>query len=324
MERRIKNLEYSHLKGVSKIQFFDNVDDLYSSLPSQCFIISDQFFEGRWPAHYFLEALEKNKTLEVTQDIIGKMLEVGVSRETHLVSIGGGLVSDIAGLIAATYMRGVPWINIPTTLLSQVDSSIGGKVGVNFRGVKNIMGSFYQPKSILISLDFLKTLPSTDRETAMGEVFKYAMLDSDFKRKLIEKKFQMDESLIKECLKIKIRYIEEDEFDCKGARSLLNIGHTLAHAIESCSHFQVSHGEAVWWGLMFEASMNSHKLDSFLLEFKPFFTHLVVKLDAAELISVMKHDKKGSLLFFDARGNKVPLSETEFTAHWLWFTAALI
>ena len=183
---------------------------------------------------------ETSKSINVLPGVYAKLLESGLSRSDLIVALGGGVIGDLAGFVAATYLRGVPFIQIPTSLLAQVDSSVGGKVAVDLKEGKNLVGSFYQPKKVLIDPDVLATLPQRYIHDGMGEVIKYGCIKD---RKLFDllEKCRCYENLkehltdvIATCVDIKRRVVEEDEFDT-GERILLNFGHTLAHTIEQ--HF---------------------------------------------------------------------------------------
>lgn len=187
-------------------------------------------------------------------------------RDTTLIALGGGVIGDITGFAAATYQRGVNFIQIPTTLLSQVDASVGGKTAINYGSGKNIIGSFYQPQAVLIDLNTLITLPNREFRAGLAEVIKYGLLaGGEFLDRLsqmlqvgIEAKTPELHRLIEECCRIKAGYVEEDERE-SGQRALLNLGHTFAHALEAYTHYQQwLHGEAVAIGLYCAAKMSLH------------------------------------------------------------------
>lgn len=171
-------------------------------------------------------------------------IERGVSRKSHLMAIGGGALSDVAGFVAATLLRGISWSVVPTTLLSQVDASIGGKVAINTRHGKNLVGSFHPPKEIFICQDFQEKLDKKNILSGKGEILKYAFLDSDIEE-IINDDSSM-EHIVDACANMKLALVERDLLE-SGDRKLLNLGHTFGHGIEWL--YGVSHGEAVIWGL---------------------------------------------------------------------------
>ena len=201
---------------------------------------------------YTVEQGEASKCLETFGLLLGVMLEHGFSRKDCVVAVGGGVVGDLAGFTASAYMRGVDFYNIPTTLLAQIDSSIGGKTAVNFGGVKNIVGSFYQPKRVLVDPDLLKTLPPRQISNGLAEAIKMA-LTSD--KELFELLETCDvgenlEEIIIRSLRIKQSVVEQDERE-SGIRRILNFGHTIGHGIESSRGMRdLYHGECVALGML--------------------------------------------------------------------------
>jgi 3-dehydroquinate synthase len=181
-----------------------------------------------------------------------------------IVAIGGGVVGDLAGFVAATYRRGVPLVQVPTTLLAQVDSSVGGKVGIDLSEAKNIVGSFWQPSKVLIDTLFLKTLPRRQVSNGMAEVIKYGIIKDkgffDFLEKNIRQVNALEpkilEKVISECVSIKASIVEKDEFDKKDIRIILNFGHTFGHAIETASGYsRYNHGESIAVGMVMAGEM---------------------------------------------------------------------
>ena len=206
---------------------------------------------------FVLSAGEENKNFQSLYAILEKMTGAGLHRTSRLFAVGGGVVGDIGGLAAALYMRGISCVQIPTTLLSQVDSSVGGKTAVDLGGVKNIVGAFYQPCEVLVEPAFLKTLPAREIKCGVGEIVKYAALNGeifDALEKNTEKLHELDflTQLITACIKHKAKVVEADEKE-SGERRSLNVGHTTGHAIELTSG--LSHGESVLYGMLFETRM---------------------------------------------------------------------
>lgn len=201
---------------------------------------------------------EEHKTLSQLETVIGQMLELGCARDTLLVALGGGVVGDLCGFVAATFQRGIPFIQIPTTLLSQVDSSVGGKTAVNHALGKNMIGAFYQPKAVIIDAKTLHTLPKREFAAGMAEVIKYGIIyDAEFFSWLEDnvddiKALKTDaiEHVIYRCCQIKAEVVAQDEQE-KGIRALLNLGHTFGHAIEAeMGYGKWLHGEAVAAGMV--------------------------------------------------------------------------
>ena len=214
--------------------------------------------QGYQPTFYLIEPGEGAKTWANAGKILEAMLGKNLSRQVPLLALGGGVVGDLAGFAAALYHRGVPLIQIPTTLLAQVDSSVGGKVAVNHPCGKNMIGTFYQPKAVWSEITTLETLSLRDWRAGLGEVLKYALLwDRDFFRFLEEnaqailaKKKTVVLQLIERCLLIKAEIVRQDERD-EGLRQILNLGHTFGHALEKATNFEkYRHGEAVALGIV--------------------------------------------------------------------------
>lgn len=195
---------------------------------------------------------EESKSIAGFEKLLNTMLENNFSRKDCVVSVGGGVVGDLSGFAASAYMRGIDFYNIPTTLLSQIDSSIGGKTAINFAGVKNIVGAFYQPKKVLIDPDLLKTLPQRQISNGLAEAVKMALTSDDelfniFENKDIEA--SVDEIIVRS-LNIKKSVVEQDEKE-SGLRKILNFGHTIGHGIESSENMAgLYHGECVALGLI--------------------------------------------------------------------------
>ncbi len=205
---------------------------------------------------------EKNKSLKTVRYLYDKLLKWRIGRDSVIVSLGGGTVGDIAGFVAATLYRGIPYIQIPTTLLSQIDSSVGGKVGINHSFGKNLIGAFWQPKAVYIDIDTLKTLPRKEFLNGLAEAIKCAVIADEklfsFLEKNLGKIFKQDagvlEKLISRCCEIKVEIVQKDEKE-SGPRKILNFGHTIGHAIESLSDYRLAHGEAVAIGMMAESKI---------------------------------------------------------------------
>ncbi len=198
---------------------------------------------------FIIQNGENSKSAENYVEILNFLADNKLTRADCIIALGGGVVGDLAGFVAATYLRGIDFVQIPTTLLSAVDSSVGGKTAINLRAGKNLAGAFYQPCIVLCDTDIIKNLPEGIFADGMAEVIKYGAIRSTHVLELIERGAQENlDELIAECVKIKRDVVGEDEFDT-GLRQLLNFGHTPAHAIEKLSGFEISHGRAVAAGM---------------------------------------------------------------------------
>ena len=232
---------------------------------------------------------EGSKSLAVYEKILEKMLEAGFDRSGCVCAVGGGVVGDLAGFAAATFMRGVDFYSIPTTLLSQVDSSIGGKTAVDLCGAKNTVGAFWQPKKVLIDPDTLKTLGPRETACGMAEAVKTALIgDKELFRAFEEGKAPEDIlPVIKACLAVKKAAVEADERDA-GVRRMLNFGHTIGHAIESVTH--LPHGECVALGMLPMCAPEVRARLLTVLESLGLPTE--VRADPEEVFKAVMHDKK--------------------------------
>lgn len=206
---------------------------------------------------YLMDAVEQRKNMDTVLEICEKMTGMAAKRNTHLVSVGGGIVQDVTGFVANSLYRGIRWTFYPSTLLAASDSCIGGKSSLNYRGFKNLLGSFYPPDEILIYPNFFRTLTQKDYCSGLGEVIKFNVIDGRDGLERIEQDIddilQYDDGKLSKyvhtSLEFKKRFIEEDEFD-RGVRILLNFAHTFGHAMESVSRYAVPHGLAVAVGMM--------------------------------------------------------------------------
>jgi len=250
---------------------------------------------------------EEQKSLKTAASLYHDLTAGHAERTTPILALGGGVIGDLAGFVAATYLRGVPFVQVPTTLLAQVDSSVGGKVAVDHGQLKNIIGSFYQPHLVISDTDTLKTLPADELANGLAEVIKSAAIrDNTFFTFLEEniKRIQLldDEALeeiVYQSVRIKGEIVEEDERDL-GSRGLLNYGHTIGHAIESVSEFKIGHGQAVAIGMVVAANIANRMgvLDEDeLIRLKAIIEKAglpttMPKLGIARIMQTMQHDKK--------------------------------
>ena len=203
---------------------------------------------------------EESKNLDTYCEILEFLAENKIKRNDFIIALGGGVVGDIAGYAAATYLRGIKFVQIPTTFLAAIDSSVGGKTAVNLKAGKNLAGAFHQPSLVICDTDTLSTLSEERFADGAAEAIKYGVLDGE---ELFEKIAGGDyikdiENVIAKCVEIKAEIVKNDEFDT-GMRQLLNLGHTIGHAVEKCSNFEITHGHAVALGMLYIAR-TSYKL----------------------------------------------------------------
>ena len=239
-----------------------------------------------------VESGEASKSIETFTKLLRIMLDNDFSRKDCVVAVGGGVVGDLSGYVASAYMRGVDFYNIPTTLLSQIDSSIGGKTAINFGGIKNIVGAFYQPKKVLIDPELLKTLPERQISNGLAEAVKMALTSDKelfeiFENKVI--KDNIDEIIIRS-LNIKKSVVEQDEKE-SGIRKILNFGHTIGHGIESSVNMEeLFHGECVALGLipMCDESIRERVIDVL----KKCNLYNLIDFNWDKIGEIILHDKK--------------------------------
>lgn len=286
-----------------------------------------------------LSVSEKMKSLKTVGRILEKFDEVGMTRKDIVVSIGGGITSDITGFAASMWKRGVQWINIPTTLLSMVDASVGGKTGVNFSKAKNIIGAFHKPSCVFIDYQFLLTLKKSELVEGYAEAYKHYLLDENLKKTFDSSESTVVEALLRlggmpafndfaewklvsKFLNPKVKVVKNDPFEKCGERAKLNLGHTVAHALEAVSKYKISHGQAVAIGICEElriAEENGILEDKSLLKRAcrdlaslGLQTELPKGIARSDLLRYMKKDKKN-----DGRGIKFILLKRQCeTVEW--------
>jgi 3-dehydroquinate synthase len=256
-----------------------------------------------------VEPGEPSKAPDVAADLWEEMLDHGADRKTVVVALGGGVVGDLAGFVAATFTRGLRFVQIPTTLLAQVDSSVGGKVGVNLPGGKNMVGAFWQPRGVLIDVSVLATLPEREYRAGLAEVVKYGVIqDAEFFAYLEANAKQVNARdevvltrIVERCCRLKADVVEQDEREETGLRSILNYGHTFCHAFEAATGYQkLLHGEGVAIGMVCAARLAQRlgRVDGAFVErqrklLETFELPLdVPDVDHGELIELMYRDKK--------------------------------
>jgi 3-dehydroquinate synthase len=280
-----------------------NVKSLYYKLLSKAFLkknIDTIFID--YPPY------EGSKSTRVKEKIEGEMIKSGIGRNSLLIAFGGGVTGDLGGYIAATYMRGIPFIQIPTTLLAMVDSSIGGKVSINHPLGKNMIGLFYQPKAIFIDISMLNSLPFKEYTNGISEIIKtslikdkklFSFINLKYKKIINKSKSELMEIIFKSCL-IKSKIVMNDEKE-RGQRKLLNYGHSIGHAIELLSNFKISHGNAVSIGMNTE-NLIAHKIAmlslSDLLQIKETLSlfqlpvNIPKNIKTKDILAKLKIDKK--------------------------------
>lgn len=269
----------------------------------------DQFIKSGLKTHLiYFPAGEINKNRGTKVILENKMLKLGLARDSAIIALGGGVVGDVAGFVAATYNRGIPYIQVPTTLVACVDSSIGGKTGIDTPYGKNLIGAFHQPYGVYIDVETLATLEKKEIREGLAEIIKYGVIIDETLFRLIEN--QIDQifsynpelliSIIKRCCEIKGSIVERDERE-SNLRKILNFGHTVGHAIEKIYNYKMTHGEAISIGMIIEGkiALNLGVLDRgdferlvILLRKAGLPTRLSKRPDLRMMIDTMKLDKK--------------------------------
>lgn len=289
-EKKVCVVTDSHVKGLYG-------DEVMSLLTGKC----------KKNVIYSFQAGEENKTLDTVREAYRFLIEEKFDRKDLLIALGGGVVGDVTGFIAATYLRGVDFVQIPTTLLAQADSSIGGKTGVDFDGFKNMVGAFYMPKLVYMNIATLKTLDDRQFYNGFAEVMKHGLIkDGAFYEWLLDKMYEICDrdtdtliNMVQKSCMVKKLVVEKDPTE-KGDRALLNFGHTIGHAIEKAKNFTLSHGECVALGSV-AAAFISWKHEWLSMEeyyeirdmFVPFNLPISVEeIDPEEILALTKSDKK--------------------------------
>lgn len=296
--------------------------DFIKPLASRFVIITDQTISelyGTKLQHLFssynldvnllsFPAGEHYKTRETKETLENEMLDLGCGRDTCILAVGGGVVTDLAGYVAATYARGLPLVLIPTSLLGMVDAGIGGKTGVNVPQGKNLLGAIYQPKRVIADLAFLETLPKKELLNGVVEMIKHGLIAdknlfeflSTHSKKITSRDTETLQAAIHKSCCIKKEIVEFDERE-SGKRHLLNFGHTIAHALETLTNYNLSHGEAVALGILAESylaqqmkSINKDTLNQIIQIFKLYELPLQLpsSLSKEQMMSAMTRDKK--------------------------------
>jgi len=254
---------------------------------------------------------EAHKSRRVRDGLEDRLIDLGADRDTALVALGGGVVGDLTGFVAATFHRGIPFVQIPTTLIGMVDASVGGKTGINLEAGKNLIGAFHQPAVIYIDVDYLKTLPERQFRSGLAEVVKCGVIADaalfETLERLSERVMRRDPDvlsrLIEACCRIKVRVVSEDPHE-GGRRLVLNFGHTVGHALETLTRYRLAHGEAVAIGMVAEARIAARaglaaaelavRLQA-LLERLDLPTEIPDRIAPAAILSVARRDKKARM-----------------------------
>ena len=288
------------IKGSKFVVTDTNVYRLYSRLIEENFADSPVFV---------LPAGERSKTLSRLTEILSAMADGELKRDCTVIAFGGGVIGDIAGLAASLYMRGIKLVQIPTTLLAQVDSSVGGKTAVDFKNVKNLIGAFYQPQEVIVDSVFLKTLPAREIRCGLGEIIKYAALDKNIYNKLKTCKniFDIDflASIVPDCIRHKVEVVTADERDLNGTRRTLNLGHTTGHALE-LYYRRKSHGEFVLIGMYYELNI-AEKLNIGGGEYYDNLKKLIKKVIKIPAYSDIEEAAEYAVMDKKNRGEKISL-----------------
>lgn len=301
MDEALSNQEYifSNINYDKVFYFIDrNVWNIYKKKLTE-FIGND--------AYFLIDAFEENKEFNKLSDFYSHLINNNFKRNDLLVTIGGGILQDISGFISSTLYRGVKWVFLPTTLLSQADSCIGSKTSINFKDSKNLIGSFYPPDKIFIDVNFNGTLTNEYFNSGLGEIIKFHLLSNSECYNLLKQFLSSDnlknsklfKDIIWSTLEIKKSYFESDEFDT-GRRNLLNYGHCFGHALESASNFKICHGEAVLIGMGFADLLSLKRgiiTKEKYLEFEKILKNYYPRFDFSsitieKIIFYLKRDKK--------------------------------
>ena len=299
---KIAQLEKKLINNISNhdILIFDSnivkntlIKKLLKKFPKRCFVIKGH---------------EKIKNIHNYSSIIEKIIKLGVQRKTIIYSFGGGTLGDLSGFLASTILRGVEHVMIPTSLLAMVDSSIGGKTGINSKFGKNLIGTFYLPKKVFICSDFLKSLPKREIACGYAEIIKYSLINSKHLHKLLIKGSKGDiNKIIKLSINSKLKYVSDfrEKLKSKNSRAILNFGHTIGHAIENSNFYKgnLKHGEAISLGMILELKISSllnyypKRVDSLIEILKKYnlpinYSKYVNKKTIPSLIKKITFDKK--------------------------------
>lgn len=246
---------------------------------------------------YVVPAGENTKSIYELYKVLEYLNNVNINRNDYIIALGGGVVGDLSGLAASLYLRGINFIQVPTTLLAMVDSSVGGKTAINMENGKNLIGTFYQPKYVFCCTEFLVTLDKNVYRDGCAEIIKYAMIyDKDLFNVLKDQNFD-EINVIEKCIRIKTHIVKMDEYDKKNIRALLNFGHTFGHPFEILSDFNISHGSAVAIGMFIAAKVSKYLnlgnvVDDIRNILEKYGFNLSINYSINEICNIMMNDKK--------------------------------
>lgn len=303
-------IRVQHRLGTYPVCFVSN-DQVFAGFTDQDITVTDSNLVSCYPDliprdnRIIIEAGEKSKNLAVYESVCQQLHRARANRKSRIFAFGGGVVGDLAGFVSATYMRGVELVQVPTSLLAMVDSSVGGKVGIDTEYGKNLLGSFWPPSEVRISVDTLNTLPEREFVNGMAEVWKYGFIGN---RPLLEhlpvSPGEPIREIIQACVKQKAEVVQADEFETNGLRATLNFGHTIGHAIEAVAGYgTILHGEAIAIGMVLETRLGETlditkagvaEVVKSKLEAQGLPVDLPKHLNPDDLIASMKGDKKVS------------------------------
>jgi 3-dehydroquinate synthase len=248
-----------------------------------------------------IEEGEANKTLATANDVVTRLLERGAKRDSTAVVVGGGMIGDTAGFAASIFLRGIELVHVPTTLLAQVDSSLGGKLAVNHEKGKNLIGSFFPPRAVVSDLEVLDTLPPRERLSGLYEALKGGVIGDPRLFEMFEGRELDIDAIVRRAIVVKAKIVSADEREAD-LRRLLNYGHTIAHGIEAALHYEgITHGEAVAWGMIGANAIavrrglldgaESSRIERAILKWEP---SALPSLDRREILAATEHDKKNT------------------------------
>jgi 3-dehydroquinate synthase len=258
------SVKIAHSSGSYEV-LFASFSEAVDALPGDAFVVTDRNVAKLWRvdglASHAVVPGEISKSVDTWKDILEWLADSGACRRSTVVALGGGVVGDLAGFVASAYMRGIPAIQIPTSLLAMVDSSVGGKVGIDLPQGKNLVGAFHPPTAVWICLETLSTLPQREFINGVSEVVKYGfILDPALQERLAKERLASGsvdlEQIVRRCVELKAEIVSQDEFETTGQRAILNFGHTVGHALERVTGYgPLLHGEAVAVGMLVEARL---------------------------------------------------------------------
>lgn len=316
-----KIISLNSVLGNYTVEFVDAISEIESHIDeANTFVFIDQKVQKLYPSLYreknvVVECIESNKTYEMSLVILQKMMDLGVKSNSTILVIGGGILQDLIGFCCSVYHRGIKYILVPTTLLSQVDSCIGGKTSINFNKKKNILGTFYPPKRTLISTEFLSTLQEEEYISGMGEIFKFHILTNQMNNFHLA----LDKSNINHTIFNGLMYkksiIDLDEFDVK-ERKFLNFGHTFGHALEFTSNNKIPHGIGVIIGcvasclLSQKMGLKVSNIDLIVKYAQEMLRTIPLEkqwFDLSKILEAIKQDKKTTDKIVDILISDVPM-----------------